>query len=356
MARIHQVGGDDDNRVIAGSGLDIFVYNPGDGNDKIYNFRTDTHHISGKDIIDLSVAGIRSYSELTITQVGIDTVINFPDGGSITLVNTPASVLDESYFVFTVDQTITGTDDAERLRGAGGDDTISGGGGGDILSGGIGDDRLFGGAGGDMIFGGAGDDVIEGGAERDMLYGNAGNDRLSGGAGDDFLSGGAGDDRLSGGDGDDTLYGLEGDDTLHGGAGDDRLYGDGLYGAGDGKDKLYGGDGDDKIAGGAGDDTVSGGAGDDSLFGGADADTFVFASGHGHDRIADFADGEDLIDLSAFTGITQFSDLNISQVGNNVEIDLSDETGGGSITLQNVLLADLDETAFVFYETPPDGG
>ena len=33
------------------------------------------------------------------------------------------------------------------------------------------------------------------------------------------------------------------------------------------------------------------------LTGGAGADTFVFASGHGNDTIADFTDGEDLIDL-----------------------------------------------------------
>ena len=82
----------------------------------------------------------------------------------------------------------------------------------------------------------------------------------------------------------------------------------------------------------------------------------MFASGHGDDTVADFTDGEDLIDLSAFTGITQFSDLTVAQVGDNVEIDLSSESGGGSITLQNVLLADLDETDFVFYETPSDGG
>ena len=73
-------------------------------------------------------------------------------------------------------------------------------------------------------------------------------------------------------------------------------------------------------------------------------------------RLRDFTDGEDLIDLTAFTGITQFSDLTVTQEGNNVKIDLSGQTDGGSITLQNVLLADIDENDFVFYEMPSEGG
>ena len=40
----------------------------------------------------------------------------------------------------------------------------------------------------------------------------------------------------------------------------------------------------------------------------------------------------------------------------NVVIDLSGQTGGGSITLQDFTLADLDENDFVFCEAPPDGG
>ena len=40
----------------------------------------------------------------------------------------------------------------------------------------------------------------------------------------------------------------------------------------------------------------------------------------------------------------------------NVVIDLSGQTGGGSITLENFLLSDLDESDFIFYETPSDGG
>ena len=37
-------------------------------------------------------------------------------------------------------------------------------------------------------------------------------------------------------------------------------------------------------------------------------------------------------------------------------IDLSGQTGGGTITLQNAVLADIDESDFVFYEMPSEGG
>ena len=112
----------------------------------------------------------------------------------------------------------------------------------------------------------------------------------------------------------------------------------------------------DDFAGADGDDVIEGTAADNRLTGGAGADTFVFEAGHGSDTVTDFTDGEDLIDLSAFTGITQFSDLVIAQVGDDAQIDLSGETGGGTITLQNFAAGDLDEADFVFYETPSDGG
>jgi Ca2+-binding RTX toxin-like protein len=47
------------------------------------------------------------------------------------------------------------------------------------------------------------------------------------------------------------------------------------------------------LAGGAGADIIRGAAGNDTLSGGAGADTFLFAAGHGQDRITDFASGAD---------------------------------------------------------------
>ena len=106
------------------------------------------------------------------------------------------------------------------------------------------------------------EDPWEGSEESDILIDGSNDTRIVGLGGNDRLLGGEGDDRLEGGAGDDVLMGEEGDDTLDGGADNDVLYG---------------------------------GSGDD---------TFVFLAGHGTDTILDFTDGDDRIDLSALTDIT----------------------------------------------------
>ena len=130
--------------------------------------------------------------------------------------------------------------------------------------------------------------------------------------------------------------GYGGDDSLTGRAGDDR---------------IYGGEGNDTIDGGAGEDRIVGGGGDDSLTGGADADTFVFGESHGNDTITDFADGTDIIDLSALDGVTQLNDLTITDVGGNAVITTST---GNTITLTGVSSSDLDASDFVFSTTGDD--
>ena len=62
-----------------------------------------------------------------------------------------------------------------------------------------------------------------------------------------------------------------------------------------------------------------------------------------------------MIDLSAFTGISQFSDLTATQEGADVEIDLS-AYGGGTITLQGFTLGDLDESDFLFHDDAQQDG
>ncbi|MCS5601570.1 MAG: M10 family metallopeptidase [Paracoccus sp. (in: a-proteobacteria)] len=89
------------------------------------------------------------------------------------------------------------------------------------------------------------------------------------------------------------IWGHQGDDQLRGGGGRDRLHG------GYGDDTLLSGTGNDTLNGYAGDDVLSGQAGDDLLIGGGGADRFVFRlrGDNGHDRIADFTPGEDVLDL-----------------------------------------------------------
>ena len=107
----------------------------------------------------------------------------------------------------------------------------------------------------------------------------------------------------------DEIYGYAGNDTLFGGKGGDELYG------GSDHDQLFGQEGGDVLRGGSGYDTLNPGTGYDVMYGGADGDIFQFSSTNDtktvlplypysngsvtiYDRIVDFQDGVDGIDLS----------------------------------------------------------
>ncbi len=162
---------------------------------------------------------------------------------------------------------------------------------------------------------------------------------------------------LEGGDGDDTLIGANGVDFITGGDGDDIIDGHGgndMLSGNQGVDVISGHDGSDTIRGGQGDDVIIGGRGDDHLYGngqsdgeGSDKDTFVYTQGDGHDTIYDFTSGEDKIDLTAFDRAGGLANLDLRQDGDNVIIDMT-KFGGGTITLSNVKVADLDEDDFIF--------
>jgi Ca2+-binding RTX toxin-like protein len=110
------------------------------------------------------------------------------------------------------------------------------------------------------------------------------------------IYGNSADNRLSGLGGNDNLFGDEGDDRLLGGLGNDQ---------------LYGFDDDDNLRGGFGADTLTGGDG---------ADSFVFqtrfdSANATADRIADFAQGVDLIDLGGLPGTLTFRGTGAFQAG-----------------------------------------
>ncbi len=300
-------GTTNDDVLTGGEGTDVFVFTEGHGNDTITNF------VPGTDIIDLSCFGQEiSWDELsakistvtdpddpnTVTGVVID--LTEWGGGTITLDGvTSINDLTETSFRMPAVTVTEGTDGYDLLVGSSGMDKMYGGGDGDILNGGAGNDELHGGDG------------------HDLLIGSYGNDTLFGDEGDDTLDGGAGKDTLDGGAGDDTLDGAAGADTIIGGLGDDTLWGDRCA-----EEKSE--------------------------------DTFVFGLNHGNDTIKDFTDGEDKIDLSAFQDVDSLSDLSATQDGTNVVIDLTDQEGGGTITLENVNLADLDDNDFTFSASSQD--
>lgn len=99
-------------------------------------------------------------------------------------------------------------------------------------------------------------------------------------------------DHITALDGNDTVSGGRGADTISGGAGNDSLVGD------DGADNISGGSGSDRLRGGNGTDLLAGSGGRDVITGGGGADVFRFVGTTGTDRITDFQDGLDRIDLA----------------------------------------------------------
>ena len=132
---------------------------------------------------------------------------------------------------------------------------------------------------------------------------------------------------------------------LYGEADHDKING------GDGNDLVDGGSGRDKLYGDAGDDTINGGADNDELFGGAGADVFVFETGHGDDKIKDFEDGVDLIDITGLDPALSFLLLSGS-INETIAAGSSFlfENDGDSFLLQNNSGATitLDANDFIF--------
>ena len=249
-----------------------------------------------------------------------------------------------------------GSNGADTLFGDAHADELYGGNDSDVLYGGNGEDLLAGGAQADTLYGGNDNDLLGGGAGNDTLYGNAQNDELHGGLNDDVLWGGSGydvlygdeqndtlhggldADLLYGGTGNDTLYGEEQADTLYGESGHDRLYG------GAGNDMLYGGDQNDQLYGGLNNDLLDGGKGSDKLWGGGQHDTFVYRAGYYTDKIMDFQNNIDLIDLTSW-GFVDATDAlsHATQIGPHVKLDFSSVSGyaGDVLWVYNITASQL---------------
>ena len=279
--------------------------------------------------------------------------------------------------------TLTGDDKANRLLGLGGDDELRGEDGADVLEGGAGADQLEGGRDFDMVSyagsnaavtvnlgsgtvsGGdaqgdtiSGFEFVEGSAHGDVLTGDDGFfNRLFGLGGDDELLGEGGSDLLVGGAGADVLNGGSGIDEVSYAGSDAAVtvnLGTGTASGGDAQgdtfsevehltgsaygDVLTGDDGNNWLTGDQGDDVLSGGAGDDR---------FIFDRNNGDDRITDFTDGEDRIDLGDFS-LSGFGALTLSSEADGVMIDLTAH-GGGTILLEDADMADLDAADFSFF-------
>lgn len=198
----------------------------------------------------------------------------------------------------------------------------------------------------DTVFAGAGNDLVDASSATGTVFPSTpGQNRIFGGTGldellaswRDHLSGGNGDDILdaSVGSGSNRLYGGEDNDELFAGSSDRLFAGDGddLLDAtgGNGDNRLYGQDGNDIFFLGSG-DRLLGGEGNDAFFvtdggdnlltGGDGADTFWITNGElitAANTITDFELDTDVIGVAGL-GVASISELELSQVGNNVTI------------------------------------
>lgn len=132
-----------------------------------------------------------------------------------------------------------------------------------------------------------------------------------------------GDNHIIGSEDSDVISGLDSDDLLEGRGGDDYLFG------GSGKDVLIDG------------------AGEDDMKGGGKPDEFIFVADNETDRILDFKQGADVMDISAWD--ISFDDLRIrDKASGAVKIKYLDEI----ILLKNsdgaLSAATIEEADFIF--------
>ncbi|MDK3074154.1 calcium-binding protein [Sedimentitalea sp. JM2-8] len=224
---------------------------------------------------------------------------------------------------------------------------------------------------GTIVDGGAGFSVdrIIGSGEVKQLRATSHDDIIYGGKGDTTFILEQGNDFLAAGRGIDTLrYDRSGVDAITVNLGSGSATGtwngetfnhtfrgvENLRGSRDGGDKLIGSKADNYINGNGGRDVIEGKGGNDYLLGGSGADRFVFKNNSGNDVIGDFdaANNNEKIVLKGVSEITSFADLTANHMteftdGTIKQTYISDGAGV-NITLEGILIADLDSGDFVF--------
>jgi len=381
------VGGTGDDTLEGGAGSDTFVFDRGDGRDRVLSGSDDV----GSDIDRVSFgAGIRP-GDVTFSRVNDDLVFDAgrgdmvtvagyfaPGGSKIDLVEFADGSGWTQAFIDQRTATLTGTAGRDVLSGTAAADVIYGLGGDDSLSGNDGDDNLIGGAGYDTLEGGLGSDnywyargegidIIDNRADDyasatdvirfadgitasdvrvtrsqdgDLVFTIEGRTLTVTGY---YLNDSAKIDKVVFFDGtvlqqsdfddliyippatywDDILVGSERADVIDGLDGNDTISGMG------GDDFLYGGQGKDILYGGAGNDTLDGGTGDVPGVG-TGSDTLV--GGEGSDTYL-FGDGSRLDSIVESDG--KPGDVDVLQLGRGIlpsEIVLARE--GASLKVQ----------------------
>jgi uncharacterized protein YkwD len=191
---------------------------------------------AGTQELTFAGGGLGQAVVLRIAMAADNVKIDLADGGRVS-VSADAELLSgatELRALGIIGLTLRGSDAAERIMGAAGDD---------ILHGEDGEDRLMGKAGFDTLHGGKRTDVLFGGAQGDEMHGGRGWDRMFGGQGDDVMFGDQGNDEMRGGNGRDRITGGDGDDMLSGGRGRDVF----VFDTADGVDHILDWESKDRI-------------------------------------------------------------------------------------------------------------
>lgn len=148
------VGNRQSEYISAGSGDDTI--GPSGGGDYIDGG-------DGTDTIDYSLSVPVTYGARISLSGAWDEVTDAPDGSEIRLVSI------ENAIGSAGNDTVRGSEVANRLEGRSGNDRLDGRGGHDVLLGGTGNDTILGGDGADLIQGDDGDDSIDGGKGFDTV-------------------------------------------------------------------------------------------------------------------------------------------------------------------------------------------
>ncbi|UVC08042.1 calcium-binding protein [Rhizobium sp. TH2] len=103
---------------------------------------------------------------------------------------------------------------------------------------------------------------------------------------------------------------------------------------------------DNSVTGNRGKNLLDGGAGDDILRGGKGIDTFDFGTGGDSDRIMDFQNGVDRIDVSGWNTIDDFADIQaiVTVSGDDLVLTL----GNDDITIKDMKMSELNAGDFIF--------
>ena len=367
-------GGGGNDSLRGGSGADVYRFDPGWGQDTIYDAGGNTDVVEfGAGITLAGLSFVRSGSSLVVSVTGGSDTLTlqnyFLDDTSYRIESfkfSDGSVLGFDAIKNLVFSGTSGNDSmvglsgADQLTGLAGNDTLVGNGGNDTLDGGAGNDSLDGGLGADLyLFApGFGQDTI-----RDYEYTYSGivpadTVRFSAGilASDFTVSGSGSNLQLSRAGSTDqlTIQSFFSDSSYHierfefadgtvwsaadvlavyysGTAGNDSLVGT------SGNDSLAGQAGNDTLSGNSGDDTLNGGAGNDLLGGSLGSDTYHFDLGSGQDTIVEPSASATDVDSIVFgAGITTGM-VTQSQVSNDLVFTLTGSTD--TLRVQNQYLS-----------------